>query len=171
MKRTVLAVALMVLILTAGWTQEEESRKIALSIQAGGLLVAPVGLEAEFFLGRVGLCVETRLLILRMHGEPAGTLEPGVNLRFYFGDPDDSLFVFTGAGFLTVWRLSPFSFEQGIVKPRAGFGYSRFLGKEDRWRLALEVGASWLQEVQEGDLYEPVFPLPPHLLLVLGRAF
>ncbi|MBN2554220.1 MAG: hypothetical protein JXB06_15690 [Spirochaetales bacterium] len=171
MKRTVVVVTLMVLILAAGWTQEGEPRKTVLSIQAGGLMVAPVGLEAEFFLGRVGLCVETRLLLLRLHGEPAGTLEPGVNLRFYSGEPGDGLFVFTGAGFLTVWRLSPFSFEQGIVKPRAGFGYARFFGSEDRWRLAAEVGAGWLQEVLEGDLYEPVFPLLPHLLLVLGRVF
>ena len=170
MKRTVLAVVLGLLIAGMGWTQEGDQRKTALSLQAGGLLLAPVGLEAEFFLGRLGLCIESRLLLLKLDGEPSGTLEPGINLRFYFRGLDDSLFFFTAADFLTVWQLSPFSFEQGIVKPRAGFGYAWLLGKDEGCRLGLEAGVAWLQEVLDGDLYDPVLPLLPHLLLVFGRV-
>ena len=87
---------------------------------------------------------------------------------------NSSLFFFLGADFLMVWDLEPFVLEQGIVKPRAGLGYQRLLGSSNRWRLGLEIGAAWLQEVVEGDqgdLYDPVFPLMPHVLLVLGRAF
>ncbi len=171
MKRTVAVLALAIMVVGIGWTQEAEQWKGAISFQLGGSLVAPAGVEAEFFLGPVGLSVETRLLVLKLAGTLAGTLEPGINLRLYFNVLDGSLFFFSGAGFLTVWNLSPFSFEQGIVKPRAGFGYNLLLGKDYRWRLGLEIGAAWLQPVMEGDLYDFVFPLVPHLLLIFGRAF
>jgi hypothetical protein len=101
----------------------------------------------------------------------SGALEPGINLRFYFGGIDRSLFLFTGAGFLFLWQFSPFGLEQGIVKPRVGLGYAWLLGEQERWRLGLEIGTAWLQEVIQGDLYDIHFPLVPHLLLVFGRTY
>jgi hypothetical protein len=163
----------MIALLAAGvgWTQEAEQRKSAVSFQLGGSFLAPVGAEAEFFLGSVGLSVDTRLLVLKLDGEWAATLRPGMSLRFYFDGLDRSLFIFTGAGFLTLWSLSPFSFEQGILRPKVGLGYNLLLGKDGRYRLGFEIGAAWLQTVIEGDLYDIVFPLVPHFLLIFGRAF
>lgn len=171
MKRTALVAVLVLLVVGAGWAQEAEPRRGAVSLQAGGSLVAPVGVELEFLLGSVGLSVETRLLVLKLGGEWSGTLEPGFNLRFYFSGVDGSLFFFTGAGFLSIWQLNPFSLNQGIVKPRAGFGYNWLLGKDDSWRFGLEIGAAWLQEVIPGDLYDILFPLVPHVMLAFGRMF
>jgi hypothetical protein len=187
MKRTVLVLALIIVTFGIAWTQEAEkvqpaqsapqaaeAPKAAVSVQACGSMVAPFGVEAEFFMGSVGLSVETRLFVRKLGGELVGVLEPGINLRIYFSELDSSLFFFTGADFLMVWDLKPVVLEQGIVKPRAGLGYQRLLGKSRKWRLGLEIGAAWLQEVVEGDqgdLYDPVLPLLPHVLLVLGRAF
>jgi len=171
MKRTVLALLIALSAAGAGWTQESVQRKSAVSFQLGGSFVAPVGAEAEFFLGSVGLSVDTRILVLKLGGEWSAALEPGMSLRVYFNGLDRSLFFFTGVGFLTLWSLGPFSIEQGILKPKAGFGYNFLLGKDGRYRLALEIGAAWLQTVIEGDLHDIVFPLVPHFLLIFGRAF
>ena len=171
MKRTVLALMIALLAVGLCWTQEAEQRKSAVSFQLGGSFVAPVGAEVEFFQGPVGLSVHTRLLVLKLAGEWAGTLEPGMSLRVYFDGLNRSLFFFTGAGFLALWSLNPFSFEQGILKPKAGFGYNFLLGKDGRVRLGFEIGAAWLQTVIEGDLHDIVFPLVPHFLLIFGRAF
>jgi hypothetical protein len=147
------------------------ARKGAISLQAGGSLLAPVGVEAEKYLGSFGLAVETRLLVRRADGRAAGSLEPGLNLRYYFDDPKRSLFVFAGAGVLTLWDFSPFSMDQGILKVRAGLGHNWLIGAGDRWRLGLEVGAVWLYELAEGDQYDIVFPVLPHFLLLFGRAY
>jgi hypothetical protein len=171
MKQTALAVFLVLLVVGALWAQEAEPKRGAFSLQGGGSLVAPVGIELEFFAGRVGMSLETRLLVLKLDDDLSGALEPGVNIRFYLAGPDSSLFLFTGAGFLSLWNLSPFALEQGIVKPRAGFGYNWLPGERDRWRLGLEFGVAWLQEVIEGELSDIVFPLVPHCMLVLGRVF
>jgi hypothetical protein len=171
MKRMALVTVLLLLALGSGWTQEANSQRGAVSLQVGGSLVAPAGVELEFLLGSVGLSVETRLLVWKLSGDWSGILEPGLNLRFYAGGPDGSLFFFAGVSFLTFWPFSPFSLEQGIVKPRAGLGYNWLLGAEDRWRVGLEVGAAWLQELIEGDAYDISFPLVPHALLILGRTF
>jgi hypothetical protein len=171
MKRTALAIFLVLVIVGTGWAQESEPTKGAFSLQGGGSRIAPVGVELEFLVGRVGLSLETRLLVLNLDDNLSGTLEPGINLRFYLVGTDGSLFLFTGAGFLSIWQLSPFSLDQGIVKPRAGFGYNWLLGSEDNWRIGLEIGVAWLQEVIEGDLYDILFPLMPHFMLVLGRTF
>jgi hypothetical protein len=175
MKRTALvvlpALIMIVLVSAAGWAQEDGQPRGVFSLQAGGALVAPAGLELEFLLGSVGLSLETRLGAGKSGVDWSGAVEPGINLRFYFGGIDRSLFLFTGAGFLSLWQLSPFGLEQGIVKPRAGLGYSWLLGEQERWRLLLEVGTAWLQEVIEGDLYDIQFPLVPHLLVGFGRKF
>jgi hypothetical protein len=171
MKRTALTVVLALLILAAASAQGTEPAKGALSLQGGGCLVAPVGVEFEFLLGSVGLSVESRLLVLKLKGDWVGTLEPGINVRYYFGDFDGSLFVFTGVSFLSLWQFSPFSLDQGILKPRAGLGYNWLLGDQHSWRLGLEVGASWLQELVQGDRYDILFPLVPHILFLLGKTF
>ncbi len=171
MKQTALMAALVLLVVGAGWAQETKPLRGAFSLQGGGSLVAPVGVELEFLRGPVGLTLETRLLVLKLGGDWSGTLEPGIDLRFYFSGLDGSLFFFTGASFLSLWRLSPFVLDQGIVKPRTGLGYNWLLGKENRWRVGLEIGAAWLQEVIEGDLYDIHFPLVPHVLLAFGRTF
>ena len=169
MRRTALVVVLVLLI--TGTALAQEPVKGILSLQGGGSLVAPVGVELEFLLGSVGFSVESRLLVLKLKGDWVGTLEPGINLRYYFGDIDGSLFVFTGVSFLSLWQFSPFSLDQGILKPRAGFGYNWLLGKQNTWRLGLEVGASWLQELVQGNRYDILFPLVPHVLLLLGKTF
>lgn len=178
MKRMVVILALVMLAAGMSWTQEAEQPvgqpKSAVSLQAGGLMIAPVGIEVEFFLGAVGLSIESRLFIRKTDGDWAGALEPGVNLRIYFSGVDNSLFFFAGVDFLTVWQFGPVAFEQGIVKPRAGLGYNWLLGKDDRWRLGLEVGAAWLYEIidsEDGDLYDIMFPVIPHIMLVFGRTF
>ena len=171
MKRSVAVLLMAILIVAVAWTEEVERPKGAVSLQAGGSLVAPVGVELEFFQGAIGLSLETRLLVLKMSGDWVGTLEPGINLRYYFSGFDGSLFFFTGASFLSIWRLSSFALQQGILKPRAGLGYNWLLGKEDSGRFGLEIGAAWLQEIIEGDLYDIQFPLVPHLMLVFGRTF
>ena len=171
MKRTVLALMIVILAVGVGWTEEAGQPKSAVSFQLGGSLVAPVGVEAEFFMGSIGLSMHTRLLVMKLTGEWAGSLEPGMSLRVYLDGLDRSLFFFTGAGFLTLWNLNPFSFEQGIVRPKAGFGYNLLLGKDGKYRLGFEIGAAWLQSVIEGDLYDIQFPLVPHFLLIFGRAF
>jgi hypothetical protein len=119
----------------------------------------------------VGLNLETRLLVWKLDDEWSGTVEPGFNLRYYFGGIDGNLFIFAGAGFLTIWQFTPFALEQGIFKPRAGLGYNWLLGDSDRWRLGLEIGVTWLLELIEGDVYALRFPVVPHILLVLGRMF
>jgi hypothetical protein len=171
MKRSVLV--LLVVILAAGiaWTDGVQRPKGAVSLQGGGSLVAPVGAELEFLQGPVGLILEVRLLVWRLSGDWVGTLEPGIDLRYYFGGFDDTLFAFTGVGFLSLWPLSSFSLRQGILKPRVGLGYNWLLGRDDRWRLGLEIGAAWMQEIIEEDLYDIVSPLVPHLMLVFGRTF
>lgn len=169
MRRTALVVVLVLLI--TGTALAQEPVKGALSLQGGGSLVAPVGVELEFLLGSVGFSVESRLLVLKLNGDWVGTLEPGINLRYYFGDVDGSLFVFTGVSFLSLWQFSPFSLDQGILKPRAGFGYNWLPGEQNTWRLGLEVGASWLQELVQGNRYDILFPLVPHVLLLLGKTF
>jgi hypothetical protein len=171
MKRSVLVLLMVILIVGIVWTEEGDRPKGALSLQAGGSLVAPFGVELEFLQGAVGLSLETRLLVLKMSGDWVGTLEPGLNLRYYFGGMDRSLFAFTGVSFLSLWRLSSFTLNQGILKPRAGLGYNWLLGNNDGWRLGLEIGAAWLQEILEGDLYDIRFPLVPHVMLVFGRMF
>jgi hypothetical protein len=171
MKRTALAAVLVLLALVPGWTQEAPQQRGAVSLQAGGSLVAPVGVELEFLLGSVGLSVETRLLVWKLGGDWSGVLEPGLNLRFYAGGPDGNLFFFAGAGFLTLFEFSPFALEQGIAKARAGLGYNWLLGAGGRWRIGLEIGAAWLQELIDGDAYDISFPLVPHALLILGRTF
>ena len=157
-----------VLVTRDGRTVEQAK---TVSLQAGGSLVAPLGVELEFLRGVIGLGLETRLLVLKLRGEWAGTLEPGINLRFYFSGVDGSLFLFTGVSFLSLWPLSSFSLDQGILKPRAGLGYTWLPGEDDRWRIGLEIGVVWLQEIIEGDLYDIQFPLVPHLMLALGRTF
>lgn len=169
MRRTALVVVLVLLI--AGTAFAQEPVKGALSLQGGGSLVAPVGVELEFLLGSVGFSVESRLLVLKSGGDWVGALEPGINLRYYFGDVDGSVFVFTGVSFLSLWQFSPFALDQGILKPRAGFGYNWLLGEQNTWRLGLEVGASWLQELVQGNRYDILFPLVPHVLLLLGKTF
>jgi hypothetical protein len=171
MKRMALASVLLLLVLGTVWTQEAQQPRGAFSLQAGGSLVAPAGVELEFLLGSIGLSLETRLLVWKLGGEWSGTVEPGVDLRFYFNAVERSLFFFTGAGFLTLWRFTPFALNQGIVKPRAGFGYNWLLGKDKGLRFGLEIGVAWLQELIEGDLYDIQFPVVPHLLLVFGRTF
>ena len=148
-----------------------EPVKGAVSLQGGGCLAAPVGVELEFLLGSVGFSVESRLFVLKSGGDWVGTLEPGIALRYYFGDVDGSLFLFAGVSFLSLWQFSPFSLDQGILKPRAGFGYNWLLGERNTWRLGLELGASWLQELVQGDSYDVLFPLVPHILLLLGKTF
>jgi hypothetical protein len=171
MKRAALCVVLAILFVGMSWAQQGGQCKAALSLQAGGSLAAPAGLKGEMFVGRLGLSLETRVLLPKLAGKWTGALEPGVNFRLYFGELERSLFFFAGAGFLSLWTLKPFSFEQGIVKPRAGLGYNRLLGKDKRYRVALEIGAAWLQEVDRGDLRDILFPLVPHFLLVFGRTF
>jgi len=171
MKRTALVVLLVLLAGVAAFAQTVEPAGGALALQGGGSLAAPVGVEIEFLLGSVGFSVESRFLVLKLSGDWVGTLEPGINLRYYFGDVDGSLFFFTGVSFLSLWQFSPFSLDQGILKPRAGFGYNWLAGKEDAWRLGLEVGAAWLQELVRGNRYDILFPLVPHVLLLLGRTF
>lgn len=171
MKRIVLVLLLAILFVGMGWTDGRSVPRGAVALQGGGSLVAPAGVELEFLLGPVGLSVETRLLVWKPGGQWSGTLEPGFNMRFYFDGVDGSLFFFAGAGFLSLWSLSPFSLDQGILKPRTGFGYNWLLGGEDSWRLGLEIGAAWLQELIEGDLYDILFPVVPHAMLVFGRTF
>jgi hypothetical protein len=175
MKGTALVVIMAALLAAAAPAQEADSpaaeRKGNISLQVGGSLVAPVGIEAEKYLGSFGMAVETRLLVRRVDGEAAGSLEPGLNLRRYFGDPKRSLFFFAGAGVLTLWNFSPFSLDQGILKVRGGFGHNWLAGEGDRWRLGLEVGAVWLYELKEGELYDILFPVLPHFLLLFGRAY
>ena len=171
MERTAFVVVLVLLAAGTAGAQETEPTRGAISLQGGGSLIAPAGVELEYWLGPLGLSVETRLLVQKRETDWFGSLEPGFNLRYYFGDLEGGLFFFTGVGFLSLWRLSPFSLEQGIVKPRSGFGYNWLLGKEDRCRLGLEVGVAWLQEVIQGDLCDIQFPLVPHLLMALGRTF
>jgi hypothetical protein len=171
MKRTALVVFLVLLVFGAAFAQEAEPAKGALCLQGGGSLVAPIGVELEFLLGSVGLSVESRLLVLKLGGDWVGTLEPGINLRYYFGDVDGCLFFFTGVSFLSLWQFSPFSLDQGILKPRAGLGYNWLLGKKNTWRLGVEVGASWLQELVQGEPYDILFPLVPHILFLIGKTF
>jgi len=159
------------LVVGTAFAQKAEPVKGALSLQGGGSLVAPVGVELEFLLGSVGFSVESRLLVLKLRGDWVGSLEPGINLRYYFGDVEGGLFFFTGVSFLSLWQFSPFSLDQGVLKPRAGFGYNWLLGEQNTWRLGLEVGASWLQELVQGDRYDILFPLVPHVLLLLGKTF
>jgi hypothetical protein len=147
------------------------ARRGNISLQAGGSLLAPVGVEAEKYLGSFGLAVETRLLVRRADGQAAGSLEPGLNTRYYFDDPKRSLFLFAGAGVLTLWDFSPFSADQVILKVRAGLGHNWLTGEADRWRFGLEVGAVWLYELMEGDQYDIIFPVLPHFLLLFGRAY
>ena len=175
MKRTTLmafpVLIMIVFVAAAGWAQEDGQPRGVFSLQAGGALAAPAGLEIEFLLGSVGLSVETRLLAWTDGVDWSGAVEPGINLRFYFGGFDRSLFLFTGAGFLSLWQFSPFGMDQGIVITRVGLGYPWLLGEQQRWRLLVEVGTAWLQEVVEGELYDIHFPLVPHLLLVFGRTY
>jgi len=171
MKRTAFVVVLVLLVVGAASAQEAEPARGALSLQGGGSLVAPVGIELEFLTGSVGLSLETRLLVWKLGGDWSGTLEPGINLRFYFSGVDRSLFFFAGVSFLSLWTLSPFSLGQGILKPRTGFGYNWLLGAEDSWRLGLEIGVSTLQELIEGDLYDIMLPVVPHAMLLFGRTF
>ena len=171
MKRIALVLLLAILFVGVGWTDDPPVPRGAVSLQGGASLVAPAGVELELLMGHVGMSVETRLLVWKLSGEWSGTLEPGINLRFYFGGFDRSLFFFAGVSFLSLWQLSPFSLDQGILKPRSGFGYNRLLGAEDSWRLVLEIGVSTLQELIRGDLYDIMFPVVPHLMLVFGRTF
>jgi len=171
MKGSVLVVLMAILLAGIAWTEEVELPKGAVSLQGGGSLVAPVGVELEFFQGSVGLSLETRLFVLKLSGDWVGTLEPGINLRYYFSGVDGGLFAFTGVDFLSLWWLSSFTLEQGIVKARAGLGYNWLFGSGGNWRVGLEIGAAWLQEIIEGDPYDIHFPLVPHLMLVLGRMF
>jgi opacity protein-like surface antigen len=171
MKRTVLVVVLALMIAATSSAQKVEPVKGIISLQGAGYRVAPVGVELEFLLGSVGLSVESRLFVLKSGGDWVGALEPGINLRYYFGDVDGSLFLFTGLSFLSLWQFSPFSLDQGILKPRAGLGYNWLLGEQNSWRLGLEVGTSWLQELVQGDRYDILFPLVPHILLLLGKTF
>jgi hypothetical protein len=162
---------LVLLVVNAAVAQEAEPTRGALSLQGGGSAVAPVGIELEFLLGSVGLSVESRLLVVKWRGDWIGSLEPGLNLRYYFGDLDSGLFFFAGISFLSLWQLGPFLLDQGILKPRAGFGYNWLLGEENRWRLGLEIGAAWLQELLQGDTYDILFPAVPHVLLLIGKTF
>ena len=171
MKRIVVVLLLAILFEGIGWTDGPPVPKGAVSLQAGGSLVAPAGVELEFLAGPVGLSLETRLLVWKLGGDWSGILEPGINLRFYFGGFDRSLFFFAGVSFLSLWTLRPFSMEQGILKPRTGFGYNWLLGAEDSWRLGLEIGVATLQELIEGDLYDIMFPVVPHAMLLFGRTF
>ena len=171
MKRFVLVMLLAILFVGMAWTDSPPVLKGAVSLQGGGSLVAPAGVELEFLAGTVGLSLETRLLVWKLGGDWSGTLEPGINLRFYFSGVDRSLFFFAGVSFLSLWTLSPFSLGQGILKPRTGFGYNWLLGAEDSWRLGLEIGVSTLQELIEGDLYDIMLPVVPHAMLLFGRTF
>ena len=171
MKRIVVVLLLAILFVGMGWTDGPPVPKGAVALQAGGSLVAPAGVELEFLTGPVGLSLETRFLVWKLGGDWSGTLEPGINLRFYFSGLDRSMFFFAGVSFLSLWTLSPFSMDQGILKPRTGFGYNLLLGAEDSWRLGLEIGAAWLQEIFEGDLYDIMFPVVPHAMLLFGKTF
>jgi hypothetical protein len=171
MKRCVAVILMAVLISCIAWTADQAQSRGAVSGQAGGTLVAPAGAELEFLLGSVGLIAEMRLMVLPLGGDWSLTLEPGVNFRYYVNATASSLFYFAGVNFLSLWRLSPFSPDQGIVKARSGLGYNWLLGTDSRWRLGLEIGAAWLQEVIEDDLYDLKFPLVPHLLVFAGRRF
>jgi hypothetical protein len=171
MKRSVLVLLMAIVIGAMAFSEETEKRRGAVSLQAGGSLVAPIGVELEFFQGAFGLALETRLLVLKLGGDWTGTLEPGINLRFYFSGEEERFLLFTGVSFLSFWRLSPFSLDQGIVKLRAGLGYNWLLGEADRWRIGLEIGAAWLQEAIQGNLYYIPFPLVPHVMLATGRTF
>jgi hypothetical protein len=170
MKRTALVVVLLLRVLGAVFAQEAGTPRGALSLQVGGSLLAPIGVELEFLSGSLGFTVGSRLLVWKLGGDWVGALEPGINLRYYFGDVDASLFFFTGVSFLSLWQFSHFSLDQGILKPRAGLGYNWLLGKENKRRLGLEVGACWLQELVRGDTYDILFPLLPHILIVIGKT-
>jgi hypothetical protein len=171
MKRTAFVVVLVLLVVNAAVAQEAEPTRGALSLQGGGSAVAPVGVELEFLLGSVGLSVESRLLVVKWRDDWISSLEPGFNLRYYFGDVDGSLFCFAGISFLSLWQFSPFSLDQGLLRPRAGFGYNWLPGEENRWRFGLEIGAAWLQELVQGDTYDILFPVVPHVLILIGRTF
>jgi hypothetical protein len=171
MKRSILVLLMAILTVGIAWSDEGDRPRGAVSLQVGGFLVAPAGVELEFFQGAIGMSLETRLLVWKLGGDWSGTLEPGINLRYYFSGADGSLFYFVGVGFLSLWRFSPYSLDQGILKPRTGLGFNWLQGDNNDWRLGLEIGAAWLQEILEGDLYDIHFPVVPHLLLVLGRTF
>ena len=175
MKR-ILVVVLMLALLTGLAFGQEKKPTAAISLELFGSVIAPMGLGAEFFLGRIGLGVELRGFFMGYEGNMVGTVEPGGCVRFYFSELDSSMFLMGGVSYLTAFGIGSGASavsNVGLLKPKAGVGYNALFGKGNKTRFAIEMGAVYMWPVVEGDAIpaSDLFPILPHLLIMFGRAF
>ena len=171
MKKVLIALIVLVLVGGMAWSQEESQPRGAVSFILGGSLVAPIGLGFEFFVGPVGIAAEVRGLFLAVGGDAIGTLEPGAYVRFYFSDLDSSFYLFGGSSYLAVWDSEAGVVDAGILKPKAGVGYSAMFGKDNRTRFNVELGGVWFKPVVQGDIIDSGSLFLPHFLIGFGRVF
>ena len=176
MKKVLLVILMLAVLSGLAFGQEEKKPTAAVSFVLLGGIVAPIGINAEFFLGPVGLAAEVRGIFIGYGGNLIGSVEPGANVRFYFSGLDSSMYLMGGVSYLTVFAIGEGSAglaNAGILKPKAAVGYNALFGKSNRTRFAIELGAVYMRPVLEGDVIpmSDMFPILPHFQLMFGRAF
>ena len=176
MKRVLLVILMLAVLSGLAFGQEEKKPTAAVSFVLLGGIIAPIGINAEFFLGPVGLAAEVRGIFAAYGGNMIGSVEPGANVRFYFTGVDSSMYLMGGVSYLTIFAIGEGSAgiaDVGVLKPKAAVGYNALFGKDNRTRFAIELGAVYMWPVVEGDAVDVanVFPILPHFQLMFGRAF
>jgi hypothetical protein len=177
MKRVLLVILMLAVLTGLAFGQEEEKKPTAaVSFVLLGGIIAPIGINAEFFLGPVGLAAEVRGIFMGYGGNLIGSVEPGANVRVYFSGLDSSMYLMGGVSYLTVFAIGEGSASManvGVLKPKAAVGYNALFGKSNRTRFAIELGAVYMWPVVEGDAVDASewFPILPHFQLMFGRAF
>ncbi len=176
MKRVVVVVLLLVLLGGLAFGQEAKKPTAAVSFELFGSVLALMGVNAEFFLGHLGLSGEVRGLFFSYGGNFLGFVEPGAAVRFYFGELESSMFLMGGVSYLTAFGIGSGASgvsDVGVLKPKAAIGYNALFGKGNKTRFAIELGAVYMLPVVSGDALDVsnLFPILPHFLLMFGRAF
>jgi hypothetical protein len=177
MKRVLVVILLLVLLTGLAFGQEEAKKPVAaVSFELFGSILALMGVNAEYFLGPVGLSAEVRGLFFGYGGNLLGFVEPGAAVRFYLGHLDSAMFLMGGVSYLTAFAVGDDASgvaNVGLLKPKAGVGYNALFGKDNKTRFAIELGAVYMLPVVEGDALDlsNLFPFLPHFLIMFGRAF
>ena len=136
--------------------------------------VAFGGLNAEIFLGNLGIGGTFTFLPLGTSDAMVIFYEPGIYGRFYMGDIESCMYLTGGVTYMTAagGSADSGSFEgadAGVLNINAGVGYNSLFGKNNATRFSIEVGprySNWIAD--DSTFYEGFFL---HLGMYFGATF
>jgi hypothetical protein len=172
MKKVVVVLVTLLLLSSLAWAQEAPKPRYAAQLVIGGFFAAPIGIGGEMFLGPVGLEAEVRGIFFSLEGVAFGTLEPGVNVKWYFSDLDSTLYLTGGVSYAMFWATEGGVANGGLLQPKAALGYHALFGKNERTRFGVELGGVWWKFVADNEIID-FLPesIWPYFKIYFGRVF